>query len=153
MNLDLLKKLVLLATRNPNEHEANAAARRACKLIAEAEFVYLPDGQPKTAASKVGATRENTRQWYGFSTPFSEGDWIREEFTKDRENRRKYYDYFRESEWDASPPREKKGTTKPKRPLKCKTCGHVLNTIYQGLEELFECNSCQWNAYLKREKK
>lgn len=39
MNLDLLKKLVNLANHNPNENEANAAARRVCRLLEESKFV------------------------------------------------------------------------------------------------------------------
>jgi hypothetical protein len=38
MNLDLLKKLIKLANHNPNEHEANSAARRACKLLEDFKF-------------------------------------------------------------------------------------------------------------------
>lgn len=33
MNLDLLIKLVKLANNNPNENEANLAARKVCKMI------------------------------------------------------------------------------------------------------------------------
>lgn len=40
MNLKLIEKLVKLANHNPNENEANSAARRVCKLIEEANFDY-----------------------------------------------------------------------------------------------------------------
>lgn len=43
MKLDLLKKLVKLANHNPNEHEANMAARRACKMLEESKFDLTPD--------------------------------------------------------------------------------------------------------------
>lgn len=43
MNLELIQKLVKLANNNPNENEANSAARRVCKLIAEGEFKYIAD--------------------------------------------------------------------------------------------------------------
>ncbi len=36
MNLELLKKLIQLAGNNPNENEANIAARRACKMMYDA---------------------------------------------------------------------------------------------------------------------
>lgn len=35
MNLDLLKKLARLANNNPNDNEANLAARRVCKMLEE----------------------------------------------------------------------------------------------------------------------
>lgn len=40
MNLDLIIKLTRLANNNPNENEANLAARKVCKLLAEAEFKF-----------------------------------------------------------------------------------------------------------------
>lgn len=43
MNLELLKKLVKLANNNPNENEANSAARRVCKLIEKAEFKFVAE--------------------------------------------------------------------------------------------------------------
>lgn len=33
MNIELLKKLIQLAGNNPNDNEANIAARRACKMM------------------------------------------------------------------------------------------------------------------------
>lgn len=35
---DLLTKLVKLANHNPNDNEANLAARRVCKMLEEADF-------------------------------------------------------------------------------------------------------------------
>lgn len=43
MNIDLLKKLVLLANRNSSEHEANSAARRVCKMLELSHFILYPD--------------------------------------------------------------------------------------------------------------
>lgn len=40
MNLDLIIKLAKLANNNPNEHEANAAARKVCQLLAEGNFNF-----------------------------------------------------------------------------------------------------------------
>ena len=50
MSLDLIKKLVRLANNNPNDNEANLAARKACKMIAELEF-YLEQRVQNTAYS------------------------------------------------------------------------------------------------------
>lgn len=43
MNIDLLTKLVKLANNNPNENEANLAARKVCKIIEEGEFKFVED--------------------------------------------------------------------------------------------------------------
>jgi|SRR5215831_3286560 len=43
MNFDLITKLAKLANNNPNENEANAAARKVCKLLAEANFKFEKD--------------------------------------------------------------------------------------------------------------
>ena len=40
MNYDLIIKLAKLANNNPNENEANLAARKVCKLLAEANFMF-----------------------------------------------------------------------------------------------------------------
>jgi hypothetical protein len=52
MNIDLIIKLAKLANNNPNEHEANLAARKVCKLLAEGKYKFnsitLPPNQAKT---------------------------------------------------------------------------------------------------------
>lgn len=67
MNLDLLTKLVRLANNNPNENEANLAARKVCRMIEENKFQFGSNGT-KTAANKVGGTwndvkRSEEPQW------------------------------------------------------------------------------------------
>lgn len=41
MNLELIKKLVKLANNNPNENEANLAARKVCRMIEEGKFEFV----------------------------------------------------------------------------------------------------------------
>lgn len=43
MNISLLTKLVKLANNNPNDNEANSAARRVCKMIEDGEFKFVED--------------------------------------------------------------------------------------------------------------
>lgn len=43
MNFDLITKLAKLANNNPNENEANLAARKVCRLLAEGEFKFTND--------------------------------------------------------------------------------------------------------------
>jgi hypothetical protein len=58
VNLDRLKALIRLANNNPNEHEANLAARKACKLIAEKDFAILYANHiPRTVAEKINQPR------------------------------------------------------------------------------------------------
>lgn len=40
MNYELIIKLAKLANNNPNEHEANSAARKVCILLAEGGFKF-----------------------------------------------------------------------------------------------------------------
>jgi hypothetical protein len=40
MNYDLIIKLAKLANNNPNDNEANQAARKVCRLLAEANFNF-----------------------------------------------------------------------------------------------------------------
>lgn len=63
MKLDLLKKLTALANNNPNENEANLAARKVCLMLAEAKFA-LP-----IEVSKTSARSQNP---WGFSGGVSE---------------------------------------------------------------------------------
>lgn len=49
INLDLLKKLTRLANHNPNEHEANSAARRVCQMLEGGGF-SLGQTQPQPSA-------------------------------------------------------------------------------------------------------
>lgn len=53
INLDLLKKLTRLANHNPNEHEANSAARRVCQMLEGADFsLGVGEAQPPPRTSQ-----------------------------------------------------------------------------------------------------
>jgi hypothetical protein len=43
MNFKLIEKLAKLANNNPSENEANAAARKVCRLLAEGNFKFIED--------------------------------------------------------------------------------------------------------------
>lgn len=47
MNLDLIQKLIRLANNNPNDNEANLAARKACKMLEDYQFNATPKVSPK----------------------------------------------------------------------------------------------------------
>ena len=65
MNHELITKLAKLANNNPNENEANAAARKVCKLLAEANFDF-----GKTTTSQQSNTNRGPEGHYG--SPMSE---------------------------------------------------------------------------------
>jgi len=76
MNIDLLKKLVRLATNNPNDNEANLAARKVCKMLLKDDFKSIGNGQIK-----------QKNDWEGFKAPESWPDILRN-YQRDRE---RYY--------------------------------------------------------------
>lgn len=55
MNLDLLKKLVLLANHNNTEGEANSAARKVCRMIEEGGFKFDNDYKAPSSSPFPGA--------------------------------------------------------------------------------------------------
>lgn len=152
MNLELLIKLVKLANNNPNDNEANSAARRVCKMIAEADYKFINNNptnfkstsNPSTGFNPFEEIIRNMRNQrtpynsYNSPTkqPFYSGLWANE--SKERDYPINEYD-----------PITGKRKEKPKRNLMCNTCNKSFDTIFQGLESLFICNDCQWTAYLK----
>lgn len=52
LSLDKIKSLIRLANKNPNEHEANLAARKVCQQLTESQVEQVA-GTRKTAAGKV----------------------------------------------------------------------------------------------------
>ena len=168
MNLELLKKLVKLANNNPNDNEANLAARKVCKMIEAENFnfnnhvtitpkdIKQPETQYQSQTyNDVKRSTEpfwrSNRPSYGFDTEFW-NDWMKSE-TKRSEEERKRYEHLRNGEWDIASDEFYKREQKEKRALKCKTCGYKHETVYVGPEELFECNPCQWTAYQNRNAK
>lgn len=63
MNLDQLIKLAKLANNNPNEHEANAAARKVCRIIEAGNYKF-------TQQEPVGSTGKTWNDVHRSSDPF-----------------------------------------------------------------------------------
>lgn len=76
MNFDLIIKLAKLANNNPNDHEANAAARKVCRLLAEANFKFEADRPTITRtkepdfSSKYPPPKKSTRKAEPERNPF-----------------------------------------------------------------------------------
>lgn len=153
MKLEILKKLIALANNNPNDNEANLAARKVCKALVEDDYVAqlseisppIPPKATKTTKSwdpyqdiydlmnRAAAERERQRKAYTPNNPY-EGYW--------RDMRSGQWSGFNKSS-------EKQKKKKKDRELKCKKCGNIVKTIFVGPPEVFECNNCVWNAYNK----
>lgn len=91
MNLDLLKKLTRLANNNPNENEANLAARKVCKLLEENNFKFSETIKgPEIRNPFDYQPSQRQRDWMGFdrgawSDPFIQ----REQQRRDQEAKEK----------------------------------------------------------------
>lgn len=72
--LEILQKLISLANNNPNEHEANSAARRACKLIVELNINF----KVRSASDKIPPPKQQA-PWTG--PP--KGSWNYKDFMSD----------------------------------------------------------------------
>lgn len=84
MNLEQIQKLIRLANNNPNDNEANAAARRVCKMLADYKFptpsVYgqSPINPPRTdQKSRYNPVTNPPRNTY-YKPPRSREDIINE---------------------------------------------------------------------------
>lgn len=170
MNLDKLLALIRLANNNPNDNEANLAARRVCKILATKEFtisaqpVYttkdgktIRQGEPKTWND---VKRSNEPAWRSRPTAPSPDMW--EDFMRNN---------FRGTSWvnwDSAPhqeapeeydyqpfykpsKRDKKededwitGKRKRRQELRvCSKCG--LETMTFRTDEVpWICNPCHW---------
>jgi hypothetical protein len=164
MNFDLIEKLIRLANNNPNENEANLAARKVCKLLAEGNFKFT-NAEPQ-ARTWNDVERSTEPQWKStpqsppqYKSAFNPNDYPFADFFKKRE---KHWDNY------GTPPKQEKtapenpyswvdpnppSKQKEERLLKCKKCGNSKLTKFVGLPELYECNTCQWTAYEAKAKK
>lgn len=84
INLDLLKKYTRLANNNPNEHEANVAARRVCKMLEEANWnlgTIVPPIKPIVQPTSNPGPKDS--------------DWVRNNWKPTQAQE----DFFREGRW------------------------------------------------------
>lgn len=171
--LELLKKLVKLANNNPNEHEANSAARRVCKILEEHNFSFDNTIPPKEKTITYNDVKRSAEYFWKSSKPNRPSydpwtdfnfDSIYEDLRKKAQEKRKESEYKSQYYGEYNPfTREKDPyynvNTRPmydnfgnrikkeKSIMKCKTCGELKETVFMGVPELFECNDCQWNFY------
>lgn len=130
-NKDLIIKLAKLANNNPSEHEANAAARKVCQLLAENSFSML-SGLTRTTEPDFKSTVVSTPYGTG---PF--GEWFRKWEEEVFKNTNVEYNPF------TSPIRGGK-KEKESRMRTCTKCGCEVNT-YRIKEDPFICQVCHWS--------
>lgn len=163
MNYDLIIKLARLANENPNENEANLAARKVCKLIKAANYKFKSDttvtseqrankteSEPKTWAdvqrsadpefkSKRYTNSNNPYSWVGFDFETkSNREWQPTQAQKDYWARTG--SHFTESQ-------RKSREFRTKQNLKCYKCNQIIETGFIGPPQMFKCNLCIWKEY------
>jgi len=176
MNLDLLIKLVKLANNNPNENEANLAARKVCKIIEEGKYQFnnkQPE-QPKqpqyqAASNPTGNPFEDFLRYYGrYGSPFDRHgqDFAQEQAKRDEQFRRENVE-FKQKQADAQAKEAYKTyyydegpqpftqqdfknvqdrQNKPKTKRTCSECGRDVLTTDTSAI-YFICNACRWIKY------
>lgn len=103
MNYDLLIKLARLANNNPNDNEANLAARKVCKLIAEGNYKFekWPIGATYQNPFTGPVTQRPQGTWEGFRPSSAQQAYQQQEARQQQEeaNRQRgqerpaYYDF------------------------------------------------------------
>lgn len=176
MNLDLLKKLVRLANNNPNDNEANLAARKVCRMIEEGKFNFGAAALQTPPQTPPKATHQPTT-WNDVkrspepefrSRPFSGVDFDWDSFNAHMERiRRERNEYERRTRqqtgregegnpiWDipfssrpsAPPPRTEPKYGEREKILKCDMCGGEFPTKFVGPPQAYRCNTCHWKVY------
>lgn len=138
MNIELLIKLVKLANHNPNDNEANSAARRVCKLIEEGKFKFTntviePPKQP---------IQNPVQNPSPYRTP---ADILNDLFNRQQKAYQQYADTVFNSPYVYS----RTSQPKPKTELKCTQCGIMVKTGFIGVPATFICGNCTWDNYMK----
>ena len=167
MNLDLLIKLVKLANNNPNDNEANLAARKVCKMIAEGNYNF---GQVKKASDKIPNAPRGSWVEYDQYKPPSNYQSASNPYTGNSSNPysgdfNPFEDFFRQRSREGWRSRQEQNEKyykpwvdpRPEEPRKkepsektCTRCGFVANTTRE--ETPFVCGICHWTDFDSRRK-
>ena len=145
MDIERLKKLVKLANNNPNEHEANLAARRVCKIIEDAKFEFgiTTSKQPDSSYYKTTYYTQPPKHkspWEDLYTVNFEEiiNKMRKEQQRATEEQAKYR------------PRYQDPLTREvfeKRKIKCNRCLETKETRFKGLADTWICMECRAGEY------
>lgn len=173
MNLEKLIKLAKLANNNPNDNEANLAARKVCKMIADNNYqfnnIQAPFKQdPRTGPITWDDVKRSTEPFWRsnpysgspFSTDFEEllrkveeaRRKTREEAAKQYQEAKRYhynpnYTYY----WDPVSERNKRKTAYEQKLRKCTVCNE--EKMSGDGKEPYICGKCQWDKYYNEQNK
>lgn len=164
-----------LANNNPNDNEANSAARRVCRMIEEGKFIF---SETKTAQDKVNVPNDPAKNAAPWARHPAEtwNDVKRSEEPEFRSSRPtppftggnrgfNAYKSWMGEDWmneifknlhnvPPSPPYNRPPRSPDfsgdKKMRCCSRCGLEKETGYIG--NLFVCSDCQWKEYQERNK-
>lgn len=125
VDADKLEKLIRLANNNPNDNEANLAARKVCKMLENVRFNFRKPGQTTSNSGNTGPWRPPTqsrpsptgRQGFNWDDVFRspESFWRERDAERAREQKRaEEFNKEREREERARQAREKEKTAQEK---------------------------------------
>lgn len=167
MDIEKIKKLIRLANNNPNEHEANLAARKACKLIEDngkwTPFRNLSVDGPRT----YNDIKRSTEPAWRAQPPYNptgrnqyQEEWFRKwnDYWKEAEKNpvdgRPYESNFNDKEttpkskpWAKDYPFTNEPKKKESATRNCTRCGLEVST-FRIKEVPFVCNVCHWKDLL-----
>lgn len=146
MNLEKLIKLVKLANNNPSDNEANLAARKVCKMIAEANYIF---NKSKTETVKETVKEKSTtwddmfrsrEPWWSKQqnpSPFTEKFW--EDLNRAQTNRSKENERYYSVDYDEPTKQESRRT--------CTKCG--VDVATHNMDLPFVCGMCKLKEKIK----
>lgn len=169
--LEKINSLIRLANNNPNEHEANLAARKVCRML-ESFHEWIMLGAPKTAADKINqartwndVTRSTEPQWRSKPQEPPDEESPFETIFEDMFRRVKYRPFTGGFDWAKAPHKDAPeepvwgpesdhpkarynpftGEKEPRKQeiRKCVKCGLEIPT-YRINENPWICNPCHW---------
>ncbi len=162
MDIEKLKKLVKLANNNPNENEANLAARKVCQILEQTNFqaIAVVNKQAPPQQPKAGPYEDFLRN-YARKPPKQSSfrdEWIHDPATHTYWNPGRgmrisetEYEFTYSSRAQAEQRRREKEFRKgywagvdfdEPRVLQCKVCGKHKETLFVGHPSQFTCSSC-----------
>lgn len=136
MNLDLLKKLTRLANNNPNDNEANLAARKVCKMLEESNWSLPSVAARPTTYNDVKRSAEPEFKSKVYQPTEQQKKYAEEWFFR--------YGGFK-SEQHQSPFKNTQKKEPKMRMLECTKCHKIKETGYVG--NLYVCIDCYWEEY------
>ena len=162
MNLDLLKKLIRLANNNPNDNEANLAARKVCVMIAQAEekeeLRWGSKSRPSPGAPPRPSPGTPPHPPQNQYNPFAGFQWgfqwdvnfesIFDQMRKKQEAQDIKIPFFYKHTYN---PQTHTRSGREKHHLPCKTCGKEFLTAFVGVESQFQCHQCYFTECTLRE--